>query len=140
MNSYAYILAPIVGWIVAQGIKFTLSLRKEGIRWDDLVRSGGMPSSHSAFMVSLATAVGIENGFFSTSFGIALALTGIIIYDAMGVRRTTGQQTDAIFELAKAQKIKLKTDINISRGHTPAEVIVGSFIGVIVGLICTALL
>lgn len=135
MNGYAYIITPLVGWLVAQGIKFALSLRKDGFSWADFVQSGGMPSSHSAFMVSLAVLVGLNNGFTSAVFGIVAAITGIIIYDATGVRRTTGQQTEAINELAKAQKIKLKTKINVSRGHTPAEAAAGSLVGVIVGLL-----
>lgn len=125
---------------MAQGLKYALSLRKDGFLWSDFVQSGGMPSSHSALMVSLSTIIALENGFFSVSFGIAAALTGIIIYDAMGVRRTTGQQTEAIKELAKAQKVKLKTDITVSRGHTPIEAAAGSAVGVIVGFCCYAML
>jgi acid phosphatase family membrane protein YuiD len=63
MKTYAYIIAPILGWVVAQGIKFMLSLRKDGISVYDTVQSGGMPSSHTAFMVSLATAIGFGEGF-----------------------------------------------------------------------------
>lgn len=136
MDSYAYILTPLVGWLAAQGIKFGLNLRKDGFQWMDFVESGGIPSSHSAFMVSLATIVGLNNGFTSAVFGIVAAITGIIIYDATGVRFTTGQQTEAIKELAKNQKLKLKTNIHVSRGHTPAEAAAGSLLGVAVGLIC----
>lgn len=140
MNKYAYLIAPIIGWLVAQAIKFGLTLRKDGFGWGDFVQSGGMPSSHSAFMVALATLVGLSNGLTSVSFGIAAALTGIIIYDAMGVRRTTGQQTDAINELAKLHKVKLKSVITVSRGHTPVEAFVGSMVGLIVGACCFAFL
>lgn len=140
MDGYVYIITPIVGWLSAQAIKYALSLRKDGFSLGDFVQSGGMPSSHSAFMVSLAILVGLNNGFSGAVFGVVMAITCIILYDATGVRRTTGQQTDAINELAKAQKIKLKTNINVSRGHTPAEVFAGSALGIVIGFISHSLL
>lgn len=140
MKQYLYLIAPILGWMVAQSIKFALTLRKDGLRWGDAVQSGGMPSSHSAFMTALSTVIAINVGVTSVAFGIAASLTGIIVYDAMGVRRTTGQQTDAIKELAKASNHSLKTEITVSRGHTPAEVTVGCLVGLMVGLIVSAVL
>ena len=133
MSDYIYIIAPICGWLVAQGIKFTLSLRKDGITWNDFVQSGGMPSSHAAFMVALLTVVGAENGIQSAIFGVTLAVTAIIIYDAMGVRRTTGEQTVAIKELANNQKLKLKINIHNAKGHTPLQIMVGIIVGTLVG-------
>lgn len=140
MRQYIYLIAPVIGWLAAQGIKFALTLRKNGISWGELVQSGGMPSSHTAFMVSLAVVVGEINGYSSVSFGIVAAITAIIIYDAMGVRRTTGQQTDAINELAGQTKHTLASTITVSRGHTPAEVAIGAIVGVIVGLLLNSLL
>jgi acid phosphatase family membrane protein YuiD len=140
MRQYQYLIAPILGWLVAQSLKYAITLRKEGLKWGDVVESGGMPSSHSALMVALATVVGINAGVASVAFGVAASLTGIVIYDAMGVRRTTGQQTVAIKELAKAGKHELKTEIALARGHTPAEVIVGSIVGFLVGLLVTSVL
>ena len=134
MSDYIYLIAPVAGWLVAQGIKFALTLRKDGIKWGDAVQSGGMPSSHTAFIVALATVVGDTQGYTSVIFAVTAAVAAIIIYDAMGVRRTTGQQTDAINELAKLSKQRLKTEVTVSRGHTPAEVIVGAIVGIIVGL------
>lgn len=131
MKSYAYIIAPIIGWIVAQGIKFALSLHKDGVTLSDAVESGGMPSSHTAFMVALTTAIGLGEGFESVAFAICVAITAIIIYDSMGVRKTTGDQTIAIEKIAKAQKIQIA--IHGSNGHTPLQVIVGFAIGVAVG-------
>ncbi len=140
MRQYQYLIAPVLGWLVAQSLKYVITMRKEGLRWGELVESGGMPSSHSALMVALTTVVGINAGITSVAFGIAASLTGIVIYDAMGVRRTTGQQTVAIKELAKANKHELKTEIALARGHTPAQVIVGSLVGFLVGLLVTSVL
>lgn len=89
-DSWAYIATPLSGWIAAQSIKFIISLRKNGITWSDTIQSGGMPSSHTAFMVSLTTIVGIGQGFLSAIFALSAGVTAIVIYDSLGVRRTTG--------------------------------------------------
>jgi uncharacterized protein len=135
MGDYIYLIAPLSGWVVAQSIKFGLTLRKDGVTIQDAVQSGGMPSSHTAFMVALTTVVGLTTSISDIAFGITAAVTGIIIYDALGVRRTTGQQTEAIKQLAKASKAKIGT-IDNAKGHTLPEVVVGALIGLAVGIIC----
>ena len=140
MQQYQYLLAPVMGWFAAQGIKFALTLRKDGIGWGDLVQSGGMPSAHTSLIVALATVVAINDGIASVAFAVVASVAGIIMYDAMGVRRTTGQQTAAIKEIAKAHKLKLKTEISNARGHGPLEVTVGCFVGIAVGILITSVL
>src|SRR4051812_11965035 len=112
MNSYAYLIAPTLGWLVAQSLKFAFSLRKNGLQWVDFTASGGMPSSHSAIMMSIATLIGLEQGLTSAMFGLAMAITGIIVYDAIGVRRTVGEHTEAIRELQKADKVQTKVIVD----------------------------
>ena len=133
MEGAIYIIAPLLGWAVAQGIKFVLSLRKDGVTIYDAFQSGGMPSSHSAFMISLSTVIGLNEGFSSAVFGLSIALSAIVMYDARGVRLATGQQTDVIRQLAKPAKIKI--NITNARGHRILEVMVGAAIGVVVGLV-----
>lgn len=133
MKNYVYLITPVIGWLVAQGIKFIFTLRRDGISWQDALQSGGMPSSHTAFMVSISTIIGFEMGFSSVEFAIIASVTAIIIYDAVGVRRATGEQTEAIIELAKNSNKKLSTYISNAQGHTVAEVLVGGLVGVVVG-------
>lgn len=140
MQRYQYIIAPVLGWLIAQGIKFVLSLRKDGLQLVDFVQSGGMPSSHSSLILALTTVIGLEQGITTVAFGITATVAGIVIYDATGVRRTTGQQTEAIKELAIANKIELDTTINNARGHSLPEVLVGSFLGIFIGVIVYAIL
>lgn len=134
MGEYIYLIAPISGWVVAQSIKFGLTLRKDGIKIADAVQSGGMPSSHTAFMFALTTVIGLNYGISDVLFGTVFALTGIIVYDALGVRRTTGQQTEAIKQIAKLGKHRIGT-IDNAKGHTLPEVVVGALVGIAVGLI-----
>ncbi|MEI6237460.1 MAG: divergent PAP2 family protein [Candidatus Saccharibacteria bacterium] len=135
MKNYIYLIAPVIGWLAAQGIKFILTLRKDGISWADALQSGGMPSSHTSFMVAISTVIGINLGVGSVEFAIIIAITAIIIYDAVGVRKATGEQTTAIRELAKHDNKKLSTYISNAKGHSLSEVVVGGLVGLLVGLL-----
>ena len=61
--------------------------------------SGGMPSSHSAFVCSIAMGIGFREGFASSFFALAFMIAMVVMYDAMGVRRAAGEQAEAINEL-----------------------------------------
>lgn len=97
-----------------------------------------MPSSHSSFVTSLATVVGIEKGFNSTDFAIITVLALIIMYDAAGVRRAVGKQATILNQMVAdiqhgkhIEQKKLKELI----GHTPLEVWFGALLGVVTALI-----
>jgi len=127
-------ISTLLGWITAQSIKIIINSVKEkrfNFRW--VVGTGGMPSAHSSGVMSLATAVGIQEGFSSAIFIVALVFAVVIAFDAQGVRRATGQQAeilnkimDDIYWRRKIQEDRLKELI----GHTPFEVFVGSIIGI----------
>lgn len=138
-SNYSLLIAPFVGWLVAQFIKFVLTLRKDGIKLSDAIQSGGMPSSHSAFMSSLTAAVGVSEGINSVAFAISVAVTAIIMYDAIGVRRTTGEQTIAIRALAIKTKIEMK-DLHDARGHSFVEVVAGMCVGIVAGVVTVVIL
>ena len=131
----------LVAWAIAQTIKIILSLYKD--KKLDLTRfvgSGGMPSSHTSFVMSLATSVGKINGWESPSFAISLVLAFIVMYDAAGVRRAAGNQAKIlniiINDLAQHRPLgeeKLKELL----GHTPKEVLVGALLGIIIANIFT---
>ena len=129
-------LATLIAWLFAQTIKILINSVKEkrfNFRW--LVSTGGMPSAHSAGVMSLATAVGIQEGFDSTVFIATLMFALVIAFDAQGVRRATGQQAEILNKILediywrrKIQEDRLKELI----GHTPFEVLVGSVIGIVI--------
>lgn len=129
-------LATLIAWVFAQTIKILINSVKEkrfNFRW--LVSTGGMPSAHSAGVMSLATAVGIQEGFDSTVFIATLIFALVIAFDAQGVRRATGQQAEILNKIMediywrrKIQEDRLKELI----GHTPFEVLVGSIIGIVI--------
>ena len=124
------------GWIVAQILKvFTgvFKMRKFSVA-ALLFGNGGMPSSHSASVTALAISCGLCYGFDSGFFAIAVMFAIIVMGDAAGVRRETGEQAKILNRITK-DLFKLstpeETDRNLKElvGHTPLQVIVGSALG-----------
>ena len=141
MRDYIYLIAPVIAWPIAQGCKFIVRLVKHRrVNWTDMVQSGGMPSSHSTMMLAILTVVGLEQGIASIYFAITLSLVAIVIYDSLGVRRTTGEQTVAINELAGDVKKPLRTVIHDAKGHSYREVVVGCLVGFMIGIVLYAIL
>lgn len=97
---------------------------------------GGMPSSHTAFLVALTSMVAIREGMGSVAFAIATALTMVVVYDAMGVRLQTGKQSQVINRMLHRMLVEGKplgeAELQELIGHTPIEVFSGAIIGLIV--------
>ena len=92
MKLSPYLITIITSWVFAQGAKYLIIAVKNrnfsGFR--QLYLSGNMPSAHSATVVSMATVIGLINGFDSALFGLALMVAGVVMYDAIMVRRSVG--------------------------------------------------
>lgn len=101
--------------------------------------SGGMPSSHTSFVVALTLMIGTTIGFNTPVFAVAFTLTSIVMYDAAGVRRETGTQGAVINQILRDVLIDGKpiSDKELKElvGHTPLEVFFGAALGVVVFLI-----
>lgn len=127
------ILAVLLAGFGAQLLKLILLwFRHKTLRWHDLVVTGGMPSSHSAFVVALATIVYLQEGT-TTAFAVSLVLAFVVLRDAFGVRRSVGEEGVLLTDLLKKMRIKTKT--HIALGHTPAQVVVGALLGFFVAVL-----
>ena len=135
MGSYKYLIIPILSLIICQILKFLI----EGIinHKFDIYRlidgSGGMPSTHSTFVVSLTTTVGLNYGFDHVLFAICTIFSLVILYDAMGVRYETGKQAEIINNII----VKMSYDYQALKekvGHKPVEVLVGTILGIVLGI------
>ena len=122
--------------IVAQLLKIIYNFIREG-KFDFRIftSTGGMPSSHSASVMALTTAVGLETGWNSPLFGVTLFFSLIVMYDAAGIRRAAGKQAEILNrimdDLYQGRTLyeegeKLKELL----GHTPVEVLVGAILGI----------
>lgn len=135
------LLASFIAWAIAQLTKTVYELiRYRELRLNRLVSSGGMPSSHSALVMGLATATGRIAGFGSAVFAISLVLAVIVMYDAAGVRRAVSIQArilNQMIEEAFQGKPFAEKRLRELIGHTPTQVIVGGLLGIGVALVVT---
>lgn len=131
-----YLVSVAAAWPVAQGAKYiVLSLRHRTFsHFRQLYLSGNMPSAHSATVMSLLAVIGLKDGIGSAIFGLAALFAAIVMYDAMMVRRSSGEQGLAIQALIKERKSMI-TIPRAAKGHTPLEVLVGAVLGIFVGLV-----
>lgn len=134
-----YIIPAVLAWAIAQVTKvFLVSMRQRRLNLRVLAETGGMPSSHSAIVTGLTTAVGRLNGVDSAPFAVALILSVVVMYDATGVRRAAGRQAAVLNRLVEdlvAQRGVREVRLRELLGHTPVEVLVGACLGIAVGLV-----
>lgn len=132
------LIVSIIAWVLAQASKLVIVvLRERRVDLHVMASAGGMPSSHSAVVVALATRVGIDAGVGSTEFALALIFAGVVLYDAAGVRRAVSIQARILNrmleEVIEYQRFSEKRLLELL-GHTPFEVFVGSLLGLLVAL------
>ncbi len=125
-------------WFASSILKVIFyAIQKKKINIRRLIGNGGMPSNHSASVVSLAFAVGFKEGWNSTALAISLVLACIVMIDASGVRlaaskhaKALNQITEEVFKDGQFHFEKF----NELLGHTPTQVLVGGLIGAIVSV------
>lgn len=134
-NKSVYI--PILLWFFIQMFKVITDLiinKKLNVK--RIIGAGGMPSSHSAVVCSLATCIGKDYGFDSGIFAISIIMAFVVMYDAAGVRRAAGKQAtilNKILETPGLTTVEVQEKLVEVLGHTPIQVFVGAFIGILVG-------
>jgi len=129
-----YLITILIAWIVAQGAKYLIiAIRHRSFdHLRQLYLSGNMPSAHSATVVSLMTLVAFRDGVGSGLFAVCALFAAIVMYDAVMVRRSSGEQGVAIQYLIKEQRSKAPMP-RAAKGHKPLEVVVGGLLGVLIG-------
>ena len=138
IRDYKFLIIPIIAWATVQVFKFLAdAVKNKKLNFKRLVETGGMPSSHSATVTSLMTAIGISEGLSSPIFAVAFVFSIIVMYDAAGVRRAAGKQASILNQLINSNQVHIDTNVKLKEllGHTPVQVIVGGVYGVIVGII-----
>ena len=127
----------IFACFLAQFIKIFTGKEKL-VDFSRIFMSGGMPSSHSSFVTSLSTLIGINQGFDSVEFAMCAVFALIVMYDASGVRRAVGKQAAILNKIVEDLNNKKHIEHETLKelvGHTPKEVIFGAILGIIVGVI-----
>ena len=129
-----------ITWAIAQIVKpFMGYLIKRDFDWRMILSAGGMPSSHSTLVTSVAIGVGLIVGWSTPEFAVASALAAVVIYDSAGVRRQAGIHAQTlnvlVQEVLKGHPIS-ENELREVLGHTPIEV----FGGVLWGTVATTAL
>lgn len=138
-RQYKYLIIPFLVWFCIQVFKVIWDLvTTHKFNFKRILGAGGMPSSHSAVVTSLATMIGKDYGIDSPTFALAAIFAFIVMYDAAGVRRAAGKQAkllNRIVETPGLSGVEVTERLVEVLGHTPTQVIVGAIIGIAVGFI-----
>lgn len=133
---YKFILIPSLVWLGIQFFKFFYDyFETRKWNWKRLLGLGGMPSSHSAVVVCLATMIAKYNGITTQNFAIAFFFAIVVMCDAVGVRRTVGKQSKVLNDILNNSSKNGFEKLQEMTGHTPFQVATGALIGLIVGII-----
>jgi uncharacterized protein len=145
------IITSLLSIVSAQALKILVHKKKSG-KWDwrPMFQTGGMPSSHSAGVSSIAAYTAIKHGIKSTDFALAVIFGLIVMYDAQGIRRHTGEiakivndLNENIGELSNLHPnfsyMKSEDALNELLGHQPIEVLGGALLGISMGTISSLL-
>ncbi len=139
ISEYKYLIVPFATWFFIQLFKLIYDLiTTKKFNFKRILGAGGMPSSHSAVVVALCTMIGKNYGINSAIFGLAVVFAFVVMYDAAGVRRAAGKQAKLLNKIVQTpglSGVEVSEKLQEVLGHTPTQVFVGAFIGLIVGLI-----
>ncbi|MHB1391756.1 MAG: divergent PAP2 family protein [Clostridia bacterium] len=131
------LLACFTAWLIAQILKILLTFySSKKIDITRFVGSGGMPSSHTSFVMALSTSIGRMCGWDSAIFAVSLCFAFVVMYDAAGVRRAAGNQArilNIIIEDLAHNKPIANERLKELIGHTPKEVLAGAVLGIFIG-------
>ncbi len=132
-TSYEVIVNGLEAAFVAQLLKFLGHIIfKRKVDFQVLATTGGMPSAHTAGVVALSATVGIIRGFDSVEFAIAIGYALVVMYDAAGLRRSTGKIAACLNKICDDYYVHGQVPAERLKellGHTPFEVFVGALLG-----------
>ena len=139
ISQYKYLIVPFATWFFIQLFKLIYDLvTTKKFNFKRILGAGGMPSSHSAVVVALCTMIGKNYGVDSAIFGLSVVFAFVVMYDAAGVRRAAGKQAKLLNKIVQTPgltNVQVTEKLQEVLGHTPTQVFVGAFIGLIVGFI-----
>lgn len=138
-TQYRYLIVPFVTWFCVQTFKVLWELATtKKFNFKRIIGAGGMPSSHTAIVVSITTMVGRSQGINSVIFAVSLIFSLVVMYDACGVRRQAGKQARILNDIVNTPgliTVQVREKLVEALGHTPLQVIVGAIVGFTAGML-----
>ncbi len=139
ITQFKYLYIPFLLWFFIQLFKVIWDLiTTKQFNFKRIMGAGGMPSSHSAVVTSIATLIGKYEGITSPLFALSVVFAFVVMYDAAGIRRAAGKQARLLNKIVNTPgltNLQVQEKLVEVLGHTPKQVIVGALIGIIAGLI-----
>lgn len=139
ITQFKYLYTPFLLWFCIQLFKVIWDLiTTKQFNFKRIMGAGGMPSSHSAVVTSIATLIGKYEGINSPIFALSVVFAFVVMYDAAGIRRAAGKQARLLNKIVNTPgltNLQVQEKLVEVLGHTPMQVIVGAVIGIIAGLI-----
>lgn len=139
------IVSAALSWLTAQILKTVFyAFKSDKLNFERLIGAGGMPSSHTAMVLSALIAIGRTEGTDSALFGLAAVVSAVVIYDAMNVRHAAGLHAKELNTINRLFNFRIKEensgkvsikDLNEFLGHTPLEVLGGAVVGTLVAFL-----
>ncbi len=125
LRTYPFLI-PVLVMLLSEIAKMLTEHRRTGTWHNGIFRTGGMPSSHSAFVTSLLIVVERSRGFDSVDFALAFTLAAVVWYDAISLRREVGLQAEML------NKLQHFTHLRTRIGHSLKEVLAGIVFGTVI--------
>lgn len=139
ITQFKYLYTPFLLWFCIQLFKVIWDLvTTKKFNFKRIMGAGGMPSSHSAVVTSVATLIGKYEGVTTPLFALSIIFAFIVMYDAAGIRRAAGKQASLLNKIVNTPgltKLEVQEKLVEALGHTPTQVLVGALIGIAVGLL-----
>lgn len=138
-TQYRYLIVPFVTWFCVQTFKVLWELATtKKFNFKRIIGAGGMPSSHTAIVVSITTMVGRSQGINSVIFAVSLIFSLVVMYDACGGRRQAGKQARILNDIVNTpglSTVQVREKLVEALGHTPLQVIIGAIVGFTAGML-----
>ncbi len=134
-NANVILVAALFASLVSQVVKgIVASVRARSLTWSRFWEPGGFPSSHSATVTALATAVVLTHGWQSDLFAVVAVLAVIVLYDAVNIRQQVGQHSKFL-NILRDRETPWEKPFAELVGHTRAEVLTGALLGILLTLL-----
>lgn len=140
LKSYIIIILPLFAGAVAQLSKMLIHANHVKFSIKNIAAYSGMPSGHTAIMTALTTIIALTQGLGSPIFALTFVMMILVIRDALGIRRYLGEHGKILNMLVKDldndKVLEQRYPHLLERiGHTPAQVLAGGLIGILVSLL-----
>lgn len=139
LSQFKYLYTPFLLWFCIQLFKVIWDLvTTKQFNFKRIMGAGGMPSSHSAVVTSIATLIGKYEGITTPLFALAVVFSFVVMYDAAGIRRAAGKQARLLNKIVNTPgltNLQVQEKLVEVLGHTPMQVVVGALIGIAAGLV-----